>query len=227
MNMIKNSNPKVLTFLEVQDLLSKYHIPIAKGDVARSPEEAVTIAEEIGYPVALKVLSPHVSHKTEAKALQLNLHTRSELLTAYDDVVRNTRRHNSQAKIEGILVQEMVQEGTDVIVGISRDPQFGLTLLFGLGGIFVEVLKDFSIRLLPITREDAKEMIEEIKGYIILQGFRGKPRGDIAAIINVLLNLSKFAVDYTDSILELDINPLIVLPEGEGVKAVDLRMVLI
>jgi len=207
------------------DLLLKYEIPVAKGEVASSPEEAINVASEIGYPIVLKVISPQITHKTEAKALTLSIISEKKLIECYHEAIDNAKKHNPEAKIEGVLIQEMVPNGTEIIVGISRDPQFGPTILFGLGGIFVEVLKDISLRVPPITRYDAEEMIREIKGYNVLKAFRGKPRSDIEAIVNILLNVSKLSIDLKNSISEMDLNPVIVQAENEGAKAVDFRIV--
>ena len=152
--------------------------------------------------------------------------TESELIKDYQEVIDNVRKFNPKAQVKGVLVQEMVQDGYEVIVGISKDPQFGPTILFGLGGIFTELLRDVSLRVPPITRYDAEDMVKEIKGYRVLQGFRGKPKADLESIIDVLLKVSRLSIDLRESIKEMDINPLIVLPEGMGAKAVDTRIVM-
>jgi acetyltransferase len=199
---------------------------MARAGVATSSEAAISVANRLGYPVALKVLSSEIVHKTEANAVRLDIRTASELRSGYDYIIRNAKQRRPTAKIDCVLVQEMVQGGTEVIVGVSRDPLFGLTVMFGIGGILVDILRDVSIRVLPITRDDAHDMIQEIKGYKVLQGYRGRPKADIDAIIAVLLTISRLSVDLKESLLELDINPLIVLSEGNGAKAVDLRLVL-
>jgi len=216
---------KILSYKESVNILSRYGIPIAKGDIATSPEEAVEIANRIGYPVVLKVISPQIIHKTDANVLKLGVKTESELVNCYHEIIDNAERYNPRAQIEGVLVQEMIQEGVEVIVGIFRDQQFGPVILFGLGGIFVEVLKDISLRVPPITRYDAEEMIKEIKGYRILEGFRGKTRSDIEAVIDVLLKVSRLSVDLKDIVLEMDLNPIIVGPKDRGAKVVDARLI--
>jgi len=215
---------KILPYEQCVEILARYSIPLAKGKIASSPEEAVKITENIGYPVALKVISPQIIHKTNAKVLKLGIRNESELINAYDEIIKNAKQYNPNAEIQGVLVQEMIGSGTEVIVGISRDVQFGPVILFGLGGIFVEVLKDVSLRVLPITRYDAEEMIREIKGYKILEGFRGRPKADIEAIIDILLKVSNLALDLKESILEMDLNPIIVYEEGKGAYVVDVRM---
>ena len=146
-------------------------------------------------------------------------------MAGYTEVLENAKRYRPDAKIEGLLIQEMIQGGTEVIVGMSQDLQFGPTVMFGLGGIFVEVYKDVSLRVAPISRMDAKEMMAEVKGSVLLGGYRGKEKGDVEGVIQVLLRVSQLAMDWKEKIKELDINPLIVLGEGKGVRAVDALIV--
>ncbi|MFH1321884.1 MAG: acetate--CoA ligase family protein [Bacteroidota bacterium] len=210
-----------LTEHEGKELLALYNIPVTKEYIATSEEHAVIIAEKIGYPLAIKIDSPDILHKTEAGGLKLNIRDQKELVNAYNEVLKNAGSYNPKAHINGVLVQEMVSGGTEVIVGINNDPQFGPTVMFGLGGIFVEVLKDVSLRVTPLTHDDAMEMIKEIKGYKVLTGARGKAKADIHAIADVLAKVSRMALDLEDQMAELDINPLIVLPEGQGVRVAD------
>lgn len=223
---MSNNPQKILTYVESRTILSDYGIPMANADVATSSEAALSIANRIGYPIVLKVLSSEIVHKTEADTIRLDIRTESELRSGYDDIIREAKQHRPEATIDGVLVQEMVQGGTEVIVGVSRDPLFGLTIMFGIGGILVEILRDVSLRVLPITSDDAEDMIQEIKGYKVLQGYRGRPKADIAAITDVLLKISRLSGDFKGSLVEIDINPLIVLSEGNGAKAVDIRLVL-
>jgi acetyltransferase len=216
---------KILAYADSVEILSRYGIPIAGGGVARSQGEAVKIAAKIGYPVALKAISQQASHKTEANAIKLGVISDGGLVEAYDEVTRNLRRYDPKAEMAGVLVQEMLKSGTEIIVGTKRDPQFGPVILFGLGGIFVEVLQDVSLRVLPITQVDAEQMLKEIKGYKVLEGFRGKPKADLKAIIDILLKVSRLSTDM-ESIAELDLNPVIVQPEGRGAKVVDARFVV-
>jgi acyl-CoA synthetase (NDP forming) len=224
--MLWSSLGKILTEYESKNLLSHYGIPITKEAVAKSPEEAVRIASRIGYPVALKVDSPDILHKTDVDVIVLNLHSENELIKAYHKIVANAQKYNAKAEIRGVLVQEMVKDAREVMVGMSRDPQFGPVIMFGLGGVFVEVLKDVSLRVAPLTRHDAEEIVREIKGHKILGTFRGKPEADIDGIIDTLLKLSKLSIDLQDAIYEIDINPLMVLDKGNGIKAVDALVVL-
>jgi acetyltransferase len=207
-------------------LLSLYGIPVTREMVATSVADAVRFAEEIGFPVVLKVDSPDILHKSEANAIRLGVGSKKEIVQIYGELIENAIKYNSNARINGILVQEMIQGGSEVMVGMSQDRQFGPTIVFGLGGIFVEILKDISLRVAPLSPTDAEQMVKEIKGYPILKGVRGKRRSDIEALVDVLLRISRLAKDWEDTIAEIDINPLIVLEEGRGVKAVDALVVL-
>jgi len=202
-------------------LLAAYDIPITKEDVATSADNAVEIAERIGYPLVMKIDSPDILHKTEAGGLRLNISTPEDVVAAFNEIVQNARNYDPQARVGGVLVQEMVLGGTEVIVGVNNDPQFGPTLMFGLGGIFVEILKDVSLRVAPLDRDDAMAMLREIKGFKVLAGARGKARADIGAIADVLVRVSRLALELENDVAELDINPLLVLPEGQGVRVAD------
>ncbi len=217
---------RALTEHESKSLLSRYGIPVTRGAVASSAEEAVQIARTIGYPVVLKVDSPNILHKTDVGAIKLNIRNETELATAYLQVIANAKRYEPKAEIRGVLVQEMIEDAREVIVGMSHDPQFGPTIVFGLGGVFTEILKDISLRVAPITRIDAEEMVKETKGYKSLEAFRGRPEADIDGITDTLLKLSKVSTDLGDVISEIDINPLMVLERGKGVKAADALVVL-
>lgn len=207
-------------------LLREFGVPITAEDVASSPDHALAIAGRIGYPVVLKVVSPQVLHKTEAGGVAVGIAGPDDLRVAYDNILTTVRARVPQAEIKGVLVQEMVKGGTEVIIGMTRDPQFGPVILFGLGGIYVEVLKDVSLRVAPITEEGAREMVNEIKGAPVLRGFRGKPPADIDAVVRALVELSSAAVALKDRIAEIDVNPLIVGEKGRGAKAVDALVVL-
>ena len=207
-------------------LLKLYGIPVTRENVAKSPHEAIGFAEEIGFPVVLKIDSLDITHKSEAKAISLGVKSKEEILQFYEEIIENVEKYDPKARINGVLVQEMTRSGTEVIVGMSEDPQFGPTIAFGLGGIFVEVLKDISLRVVPLLKSDAELMVRETKGYEILRGLRGKNRSDIEAVIDVLLRISRLAEDWKHYISEIDINPLIVFDEGHGVKALDALVVL-
>ena len=206
---------------EAKRMLAAYGIPVTREELAKSAQEAVAIAKKIGYPVAVKVQSADISHKTEAKAVRLKIQSDAELTTAYEEVMKNAKAYKRDAKIEGVLVQEMVSDGVEAILGVTNDPLFGPAVMFGLGGIFAEVLKDVSFRLAPVTASVAREMVEEIAGYKVLTGARGKPPADVDALVDAIVRLSALAVDLKDHVAELDINPLFVFAKGKGVKAAD------
>jgi len=212
---------RTLTERQSKKMLQSYGIPVTREDLVTTFEEAGDLAEKLGFPVCVKVESKDIAHKTEARAIRLNLSTREEAEAAFLEVTANARSFSPTAEIKGAVVQEMVGKGIEVILGVNNDSPFGPMIMFGLGGIFVEILKDVSCRIAPLTREDAAEMISEIKGYPLLQGVRGGPPADMDALEDTLLKLSKLAVDLRGEIEELDINPLIVLPRGQGVKAAD------
>jgi len=209
-----------------KELLKLYGISVTIERLVNSPQEAISVAKEIGFPVVLKIDSPDILHKSEADVIRLGISSREEIVTCYEELIENALRYDSQARINGVVVQEMIQGGTEVITGMTLDPQFGPTIAFGLGGIFVEVLKDISLRVTPLSESDVKFMVREIKGYPILNGIRGKARADIEAVEELLLKLSRLAEDWKDYIAEIDINPLIVFDEGQGLKALDALVVL-
>lgn len=206
---------------QAKKVLAEYGIPVTQEELATTREQALVIAKKIGYPVAIKVQSPDISHKTEAKAVKLGLNTDAELAAAYDEVLANAKAYNAKAQLDGVLVQEMLRGGTEAILGITNDPLFGPAVMFGLGGIFAEIMKDVSFRLAPVTLSMAHEMIAEIKGYPLLAGARGRAHADVDALADAIVKLSALAVDLKDQVAELDINPLFVMERGKGVKAAD------
>jgi len=208
-----------LSEFDTKQILKTYGIPVTREGLATSADMAVELARELGYPVAVKVQSGQILHKTEAGGIALKLHSDDQVRSAYREVVANAGRFAPDAEIQGVLVQEMLADGIEVIVGMTRDPVFGPVIMFGLGGIFVEALRDVSFRIAPVTRGDAEEMIDEIRGHRVLEGMRGKPPADREALIDVILRVSQLVTDHRDDIAELDINPLVVF--SEGAKAVD------
>ena len=220
---VRGEGRKFLLEPEAKAICMEYGIPVTKFEVASSEDEAVKFAEEIGYPIVLKIVSPDVIHKFDVGGVILNLKSAEEVRKAYNQIIENVRKHKPNARILGVTVQEMVPPSTEVIVGAIKDAQFGPTLMFGLGGIFVEVLKDVTFRIAPITEEEAKEMISEIKAYPILKGYRGNPPADIDSIAKILVNTSKLVIDHQE-IKELDLNPIIVYESGA--KTVDARIIL-
>jgi len=209
--------------VEAKAICIEYHIPVTTFKLAKNEEEATEFAEQIGFPVVLKIVSPDIIHKSDAGGVKVNLKKTAEVRNAYRRILENAEKYDSAAKIVGVLVQEMAPQSTEVIVGAIKDPQFGQTLMFGLGGIFVEILKDVTFRIAPITREDAYEMITKIKAYPLLTGYRKTPPADLDTIINVLLNASKLVMDYPE-IKELDLNPI--MAYEKGAKTVDARIIL-
>jgi len=223
---ILTTGNKALSEHQGKNLLKLYGVPVTEERVATSPDEAVAYAEEIGFPVVLKIDSPNIIHKSEAKVIRLGVSTQSEVLHCYDEIMESGQQYDPNARINGVLVQQMILGGTEIMVGMSEDRQFGPTIAFGLGGIFVEVLKDISLRIVPLSPSDAEQMVREIKGYQILKGIRGKNRADIPAIVDVLLRISRLVEDWKDYISEIDINPLMVFDKGHGVKALDALVAL-
>lgn len=214
------------TFLlehEAKTIMQEYKIPVTKFLIAKTEDGVVEAAEKIPYPVVIKVLSPDVIHKSDFGAIKLNLRTAEEVREAYQEILANVRAKAPEARITGIIVQEYAKQGVEIIIGSVKDKQFGSVIAFGLGGIFVEVLKDVSFRVAPIIPYDAKEMITEIKGYPVLTGIRGKEPCDIDAIVSILLQVSKLVTDYPE-INELDLNPIFSYPKGA--KCVDARIIL-
>jgi acetyl-CoA synthetase (ADP-forming) len=222
-NQAKLENRKFLLETEAKTVCSHYGIPVTKFMLAKKAAEAANFAEKIGYPVVMKVVSPDVIHKFDVGGVLLNLKTAEEVESAFKKIVENVKKHKPDARIVGVTVQEMAPASTEVIVGAIKDPQFGQTLMFGLGGIFVEILKDVTFRIAPVTEDEAREMITEVKAYPLLQGYRGQPAADVSAIIKILLATSKLVMSHSE-IKELDLNPIMVYQKGA--KTVDARIIL-
>lgn len=212
---------KALSEHATKELLELYGLPVTQEYVAKSAEEAVAIAEKMGYPLVMKIDSPDILHKTEAGGVAVNISSAQEVEAKFLEIMDSGRAYNPQAKIQGILMQEQVPPGVEVIIGLQRDPVLGTQIMFGLGGIFVEVLKDVVLKPVPLSREDAQEMLSEIKGAALLNGVRGRQAVDKAALIEILLGVSQLAVEAGDDLLSLDINPVTVLPMGKGAKILD------
>lgn len=212
-----------LTEIEAKDLLREAGIPTIQTKLARDKNEAQAVAREVGFPVALKIVSPQILHKSDVGGVQLGLHNETEVGAAFEAIVAAARQHEPNAVIQGVAVQPMARPGTEVILGLFKDQQFGPVLMFGLGGIFVEVLKDVAFRIVPLERRDAREMIREIKGYPLLEGYRGQEPADVANLEELLLKLSRFAEEHPE-VREVDLNP--VFAYRDGALAVDARVVL-
>ena len=220
---IRRKKRNNLTELEAREILAHYGIPIVKGKVIKTIEEAKVFVEKTGYPVVLKVLSPQIIHKTEVGGVILNIRNEKELFEAYHQIIKNVEKHVPKANIEGFFIQEMLSSDREVIVGGKYDPTFGQTIAFGLGGVFVEVFEDISFRVAPITQEDAIDMIKEIKAFKILKGYRGQKPVDFRALVDILLKASKM-LEENPEIKELDINPVFTFPDRA--VAVDARIII-
>jgi len=208
---------------ESKEILKAYEIPTTREALAADVSDAVKSAEEIGFPVVLKVYSPDIIHKSDVGGVIIGLKTPNEVEEAYRRLIKNVSAKKPEAKILGVLVQEMVPKGYEVIVGAMRDAQFGPAVMFGLGGIFVEVLKDVSFRLAPLSKKEALKMIKETKGFKVLEGFRGEKPADIEALADVIVKVGRMTVDLHE-VAEMDINPLVVY--DKGLIAVDARILL-
>jgi acyl-CoA synthetase (NDP forming) len=219
----KAEGRKFLLEYEAKTVCKDYGIPVTKLKIAKTAEEAAKFSEEIGYPTVLKIISPDVIHKVDVGGVILNVASSEDAKKAYNKIVENVKKHKPDAKIDGILVQEMAPSATEVIVGAIKDAQFGPTLMFGLGGTFVEIMKDVSFRIAPIKEDDARQMISEVKAYPILLGYRGQPPRDIDTIVKIIMDTSRLVMEHQD-IKELDLNPVIVYEKGA--KTVDARIIL-
>lgn len=212
-----------LTEIESKELLKDAGIPVVEAKLARTKAQAISLSREIGFPVVLKIVSPDVIHKSDSGGVKLGLNNATQVSKAYSEILSAVKQHYPDARIHGVSVQKMVRPGIEVIIGMTKDAQFGPVLMFGLGGILVEVLKDVSFRIVPLTRRDAREMIREIKGYPLLQGYRGQEPADIAFLEDLLLKVSDF-VEKTPQVKELDLNPIFAYKNGA--VAVDARVIL-
>lgn len=197
---------KNLSFIEVKNILKKYKLPFPASELAKSENDACRIADKISYPVVLKIDSPDIIHKSDVGGVMIDINSAEEAVSAYNRIMKNVKRIKN-ARINGVIVQKM-ERGTAVIIGMKRDAQFGPVLMFGIGGVFVEIMKDVSFRIAPIDKNEALEMVKEIKGYEILKGARGTEKVNIEAIVGIILKLSKLSIKEKN-IMELDFNPVI------------------
>ena len=212
---------RFLTEPEALGLLAPFGLPYPRHKMAASSGEAVKAADELGYPVVLKLVSPDVPHKSEAGGVMTGLSSAQEVEQAHERIMQNASAHNPEAEIRGVLVCRQARPGLEAIVGAVQDPVFGPTLMFGLGGIHTELFKDVSFRVLPIDRSEAKRMIREIKGFPLLAGFRGQAGVDVDALAELLMTVSK-VMEQTPGIRELDLNPVRLYPDG--LKVLDVRV---
>jgi acetate---CoA ligase (ADP-forming) subunit beta len=219
----KRDGRAVLTEIESKQVLAAAGIPVAEAQLATTAEEAGKAAKKAGFPVVIKVVSPDITHKSDVGGVRLGLGSKKEVIAAFEEMLDAVREVQPKARIEGVAVQHMASAGTEIIIGMSKDPQFGAVLMFGLGGVLVEVLKDVAFRIVPLEPRDASQMVREIKGYPVLEGVRGQLPADIAALESLILKLSEL-VEANPQIEELDLNPVFAYPDG--VIAVDARIVI-
>jgi len=212
-----------LSQTDALSLLGAYGLPVIKTELAKTRQQAVTLARKVGLPVVMKIVSPDVVHKIDVGAVKLDLNSEQDVGKGFDEIIKNVKANTPSARIEGVLLQNYVTGGTETIIGIHRDPKFGPLLMFGLGGIYVEVYRDVSFRLAPIRELGARNMIQQIRGGKILEGFRGQPPRDVEAIAECIERLSQLAMDL-DEVQELDVNPLLAFEKG--CKAVDARVII-
>ncbi|WP_457754195.1 acetate--CoA ligase family protein [Thermococcus sp.] len=225
-NDVLSKGRKALVEYEAKQVLKAYELPVPDEKLAKTLDEALEYAKEIGYPVVLKLMSPQILHKSDAKIIALNIKNEEELKKKWEEIHENAKKYRPDAEILGVLVAPMLKPGREVIIGVTEDPQFGHAIMFGLGGIFVEILKDVTFRIIPIEEKDAWAMIKSIKGYPILAGARGEPPADMKALVDMMLKVSKLVDDLKDYIKEMDLNPVFVYNEGEGAVVVDARIIL-
>jgi len=206
---------------EAKRICNEYDIRTPASRLVSSSRDAVKAAKALGFPVVLKIVSPDITHKTEAKCVILDLRNGTEVKRSFSKIIDNARHHAANATVHGVLVEKMLPPGTEVIVGSLEEPGLGKTLMFGLGGVFVEVFEDVSFRLAPLREHDARSMIREIKGYEILKGFRERGPADEESLIRIIMSVSKLAMDHPE-ISEMDLNPTVVYQKGAIVA--DARM---
>jgi acetyltransferase len=215
----------VLLSTEAADLVEAYGIPVPQNKLAVNSDEAVKYAEKFGYPVVLRIVSPDILHKTEVGGVALNLNSSTDVRTAFDRIMTSVNKFIPHARIYGVMVYHMIPRGREMIIGMSQDLQFGPLLMFGLGGIYVNFLKDVSFRLAPLTDHEANEMMEETKAYTLLKGIRGEDPSDISALKDMILRVSQLVSDFPE-IVEMDINPVVVYKAEEGACALDVKITL-
>jgi len=222
-DQVKKEGRSILTEFESKRILKQVGVSVVETKLAKTQKEAVSLSQKMSFPVALKIVSPDVIHKSDSGGVKLSLNNVTEVKKAYDEILKKVKKQYPHAVIHGVSVQKMIQPGTEVIVGTSKDPQFGPVIMFGLGGIFVELLKDVSFRVIPVEQRDAQEMIKEIKGYPLLQGYRGKEPASLSALVEIILKISKL-IEENPQIKELELNPIFAY--RNKAVAVDARIIL-
>ena len=223
-NVRKNGRNNLLEE-EGYEVLEAYGFPTPKSILCTTEQECINAARQIGYPLVMKIVSPDIIHKSDAGGVKVGIKADDELRNSFNTITGNALKYKSDAKVKGVLVQEMVKSAKETILGASQDPTFGPVIMFGLGGIYVEVLKDVVFRIVPIDEQEAMNMVESIKTIKLLKGVRGEKSSDLRAISDSLQRLSQLVVDFPE-IKEFDINPLLVLEEGKGARVVDARIIL-
>jgi acyl-CoA synthetase (NDP forming) len=213
----------ILTEIEAKQMLEAAGVPVSPARLAKTADEAAKIAKDLGFPVVLKIVSPQITHKSDVGGVALGIASADEAKAAFERIVASAKQHVKDATIDGVAVQRMEKQGIEVIVGVTKDPQFGPVLMFGLGGVLVEVLKDVAFRIIPIEQRDARQMVEDIKGYPVLQGYRGQDPASLDALHALLLKVSSF-IEAHPEVAELDLNP--VFAYKDGAIAVDARIVI-
>jgi acetyltransferase len=215
-----------LTEVEAKQVFAAYGLPITQNYLAKTEDQAVELAQKIGYPVVMKVVSPDILHKSDAGGVKVNVKDEQGVREAFKTIMANSKAYKANANIHGIVIQEMAPWGTEVILGSVNDATFGPTMMFGLGGIFVEVLKDVTFRVTPVSSNQATRMISEIRGAPILAGARGEKPRDREALAKTICQYSNMVLDLADEISESDANPVLVYENGQGLKVVDARIIL-
>ncbi|MFX0096777.1 MAG: acetate--CoA ligase family protein [Candidatus Hodarchaeota archaeon] len=225
--IIENALSEERVFLmehESKEIISEFKIPTTTFEIAETVDEAVSIAEKVKYPVVLKIVSPNIIHKTDVGGVRLDLRNSHEVENGFKDIVNKAKSKVPNATIVGVMIYHFSPKGVaEVIVGMTTDPQFGPTIMFGLGGVFVELLEDVSFRLLPISKREAQDMVKETRAYPVLRGYRGKPPADLNALLNILVRVSDL-VDFHEEIAQIDLNPTIVYEKGA--ITIDSRIIL-
>lgn len=220
---IAKKEKRSLLETEAKELIREYEIPVPDFRLVKNEDEVSKITSEIDFPLVMKIVSPDIIHKSDAGGVKVGIKDEEEAKLAYQEIIFKAKKYNKKARISGVIAYTMVTQGTEIIIGMMKDPHFGPVIMFGLGGIFVEILKDIAFRILPIEERDASEMIGEIKGYEILKGLRGEPPKDIQAIKGVLMKVSQIILE-NPIIKEIDLNPIFVFKKG--LQVVDARIIL-
>ena len=218
----KLSNKSILTYEESRRIMELAGIPLNKMEIAKNINESVAKAKSIGYPVVLKVVSEDVLHKSDSGGVKIGIKSEEDLKNAYNDMISKVKEHYPNARIDGFSIEEMV-EGVELLIGTNTDSQFGKMIALGIGGIFVEVYKDVSFRLIPVEKEDVEDMISDIQGKKIFDGYRGKPSVNKEELISIVLQISKLVEQYP-MIKEMDLNPIVATEKG--LRAIDARIIL-